>query len=67
MRTTQTRRNSKGSEIQMQQSSDKGSFLAHLGDLAFRRRRLVVAVWIIGLLLAFGASSKLAGEWSADY
>src|SRR5688572_30495590 len=67
MRTTGTRRNSNRSETQMQQTTDNESFLARLGDLAFRRRRLVVAVWIIGLLLAFGASSKLAGEWTADY
>ena len=67
MRTTADPQNSNRSETQMQQSTDNESFLARLGDLAFRRRRLVVAVWIIGLLLAFGASSKLAGEWSADY
>ena len=42
-------------------------FLPRLADLAFRRRRLVVIVWVVGLVLALGAASKLAGEWSADY
>ncbi|MDQ4048246.1 MAG: MMPL family transporter, partial [Actinomycetota bacterium] len=51
----------------MQESFNNKSFLARLGELAFRRRRTVVAVWALGLVLAFGASSKLAGEWSADY
>ena len=51
----------------MRASYDKNGLLARLGDLAFRRRRLVVAAWVLGLLLAFAASSKLAGEWSADY
>src|SRR5688572_24465656 len=40
--------------------------LARLADLAFRRRRAVVAVWVVGLLAAF-AGAGLAGEWSADY
>jgi len=43
------------------------SFLPRLGGFAYRRRRLVVVLWIIGLVVALGASSKLAGEWSADY
>jgi len=40
--------------------------LARLADLAFRRRRAVVAVWVAGLVAAFAAAG-LAGEWSADY
>src|SRR5215207_9198377 len=40
--------------------------LARLADLAFRRRRTVVAVWVAGLVAAFAAAG-LAGEWSADY
>ena len=51
----------------MQSTSNKQSFLARLGDAAFRHRRLVVVAWVLGLVVSFGASSKLAGEWSADY
>jgi len=40
--------------------------LARLADLAFRRRRAVVATWIVGLVAAFAAAG-LAGDWSADY
>jgi RND superfamily putative drug exporter len=40
--------------------------LARLADLAFRRRRAVVAAWVVALVAAFGAAS-LAGDWSADY
>jgi putative drug exporter of the RND superfamily len=40
--------------------------LARLADLAFRRRRSVIAVWIVGLVAAFAAAG-LAGDWSADY
>jgi RND superfamily putative drug exporter len=40
--------------------------LARLADLAFRRRRAVVAAWAVGLVAAF-ASAGLAGDWSADY
>ena len=40
--------------------------LARLADLAFRRRRAVVAVWVVGLVAAFAAAG-LAGDWSADY
>jgi len=40
--------------------------LARLADLAFRRRRAVVAVWVAGLVAAFAAAG-LAGDWSADY
>ena len=67
MRTKPTRDNLNRTETEMQHTTDKQSFLGRLGDLAYRRRRLVVAGWILTLVLAFGASSKLAGEWSADY
>ena len=40
--------------------------LARLADLAFRRRRAVVAAWVVGLVAAFAAAG-LAGDWSADY
>ena len=40
--------------------------LGRLADLAFRRRRAVVAVWVVGLVAAFAAAG-LAGDWSADY
>jgi putative drug exporter of the RND superfamily len=47
-------------------SSPPPGRLARLADLAFRRRRSVVAVWIVGLVAAFAAAG-LAGDWSADY
>jgi RND superfamily putative drug exporter len=40
--------------------------LARLADFAFRRRRAVVAAWVVGLVAAFAAAG-LAGDWSADY
>jgi RND superfamily putative drug exporter len=40
--------------------------LDRLADLAFRRRRAVVAVWVVALIAAF-AGVGLAGDWSADY
>ena len=40
--------------------------LARLAELAFRRRRAVVAAWVVALLAAF-AGAGLAGDWSADY
>ncbi len=40
--------------------------LGRLADFAFRRRRAVVAVWVVGLVAAFAAAG-LAGDWSADY
>jgi RND superfamily putative drug exporter len=43
------------------------SRLARLADVAYRRRRLVLAAWIVALVAAFAASSTLAGEFSADY
>jgi putative drug exporter of the RND superfamily len=42
------------------------SRLARLADFAFRRRRRVVAAWVVALVAAFGAAG-LAGDWSADY
>jgi len=40
--------------------------LARLADVAYRRRRVVLLAWVVGLVAAFGATS-LAGDWSADY
>jgi RND superfamily putative drug exporter len=54
-------------EPQVQQHSNTKSFLARLGELTYRRRRPVLVLWITGLVLALGASSQLAGDWSADY
>jgi putative drug exporter of the RND superfamily len=42
------------------------SRLVRLADVAFRRRRRVVAAWVVALVAAFGAAG-LAGDWSADY
>jgi RND superfamily putative drug exporter len=41
--------------------------LGRLADTMFRRRRLVVAGWLVLLVAAFGAAGQLGGEWSADY
>jgi putative drug exporter of the RND superfamily len=43
------------------------SRLARLADVAFRRRRIVLAAWVVALVAAFAASGSLAGEFSADY
>ena len=43
------------------------SRLGRLADLMFRRRRTVLAAWIVALVAAFAASATLAGEFSADY
>jgi RND superfamily putative drug exporter len=43
------------------------ALLARLGDFTYRRRGLVLIAWVLGLVIAFGASSKLAGDWSANY
>src|SRR5918995_3117321 len=40
--------------------------LARLADLTFRRRWAVLAVWVVALVAAFGASGA-AGDWAADY
>ena len=50
----------------MPASPAPGGRLARLADLAFRRRRAVVATWIVALAAAF-ATAGLAGDWSADY
>jgi putative drug exporter of the RND superfamily len=41
--------------------------LARLGDVSFRRRRLVVLVWILGAVGVVALSSAFAGDYSADY
>jgi putative drug exporter of the RND superfamily len=43
------------------------TLLARVGDFTYRRRGLVLLAWVLGLVIAFGASSKLAGDWSANY
>ena len=43
------------------------TFLARLGELTYRRRRLVLVAWVLGMVIAVAASSKLAGDWSANY
>jgi putative drug exporter of the RND superfamily len=43
------------------------SYLARLGEFTYRRRGFVLIAWILALVIAFGASSKLAGDWSANY
>jgi putative drug exporter of the RND superfamily len=43
------------------------TLLARLGEFTYRRRGLVLLAWVLGLVVAFGASSKLAGDWSANY
>ena len=41
--------------------------LARLGEFTYRHRRAVLLAWILGLVIALAASSKLAGDWSANY
>ena len=41
--------------------------LARLADWTFRRRRLVLAGWVVALVVAFGAASQWSGDWTADY
>src|SRR5687768_6650856 len=41
--------------------------LARLADLAYRRRRRMVLVWIGSAILIIGVGSSLAGEFEADY
>jgi putative drug exporter of the RND superfamily len=43
------------------------TFLARVGEFTYRRRGLVLLAWVLGLVIAFAASSKLAGDWSANY
>jgi RND superfamily putative drug exporter len=51
----------------MTRSATHQTRLARLGEFTYRRRRLVVLAWVLGLVIALAASSRLAGEWSADY
>src|SRR5262245_35571271 len=41
--------------------------LARLADTAFRRRRLVLAGWVVALVAIVLAGGALRGEWSVDY
>jgi putative drug exporter of the RND superfamily len=40
--------------------------LARLADIAYRRRRVVLA-WIAATIVIIGLGSSLAGEYEADY
>ena len=51
----------------MTRTATHNSALGRLGAFTHRHRRLVLLAWIVGMLAVFGASSKLAGEWSANY
>jgi RND superfamily putative drug exporter len=51
----------------MNHSPTHKTLLGRLGDFTYRRRGLVLLGWILALVIAFGASSKLAGDWSANY
>jgi putative drug exporter of the RND superfamily len=51
----------------MNHSQTPKTLLARLGEFTYRRRGLVLLAWLLGLVIAFGASSKLAGDWSANY
>jgi putative drug exporter of the RND superfamily len=41
--------------------------LARLGAFAYRRRRSVVAAWVLAAVAVIALSSAFAGEYSADY
>ena len=41
--------------------------LAQLGSFSYRRRRSVLAGWLLGAVAVFGLSAAFAGEFSADY
>jgi putative drug exporter of the RND superfamily len=41
--------------------------LAHLADIAYRRRGRVVVAWVLALIVIIGVGSSLAGEFEADY
>jgi RND superfamily putative drug exporter len=43
------------------------SRLARLADISFRRRRLVLAAWVAGLLAIVALGAALRGNWSVDY
>ena len=41
--------------------------LARLADFTYRRRRLMVLLWIVAAVVIIGLGSSLAGEYHADY
>jgi putative drug exporter of the RND superfamily len=43
------------------------SSLARLADISYRRRGLMVVVWIVALVVTIGLGSSMAGEYEADY
>ena len=43
------------------------TLLSRLGEFTDRRRGLVLLACVVGLVIGFGASSKLAGDWAANY
>ncbi len=43
------------------------SRLSRLADIAFRRRRLVLAGWVGALIAVLALGNALRGEWSVDY
>ena len=43
------------------------SRLSRLADIAFRRRRLVLAGWVVALIAVLALGNALRGEWSVDY
>lgn len=51
----------------MTYSQTPKTLLGRLGEFTYRRRGLVLLAWVLGLVIAFAASSKLAGDWSANY
>ena len=43
------------------------SRLSRLADIAYRRRRLVLAGWVVALIAVLALGNALRGEWSVDY
>ena len=41
--------------------------LARVADVTFRRRRLVLAGWVVALIALVAVGGALRGDWSADY
>jgi putative drug exporter of the RND superfamily len=41
--------------------------LAHLADVAYRRRGRMVLAWVVAAVVIIGLGSALAGEYKADY
>ena len=41
--------------------------LARVADVTFRRRRLVLAGWVVALIAVVAVGGALRGDWSADY